>query len=267
MSRRAIIGYLGLGLAAFLFFLIAGAPAGWLVWGLVRLSDGALHVAESRGTIWHGAGRLVLAAPAGTAVPLGDIAWQLRLTPLLRGRAALSLTGTGPGGALDGVVVVGRGSLMLEGLRASCPAALLGRLYPAAMLLGAEGRLRLETPMMKLTPSSLEGKLELRWEQAASQLSAVRPLGGYRLELVGRGKDATLALQTLEGSLELTAQGRWDALGSGELQLGGLARARERAEELQPLLRLMGRDLGSGRRAFSLRLRAPLAPVIGKLFI
>lgn len=264
MKRRAIIGYFALGLAAFLSFLAASAPAGWLAWGVARLSNGALHVTETRGTIWQGGGRLVLVLPPGSAMSLGDVSWRLQPSSLMRGRAALALTATGPESALEGVVALGRGKLMLQGLRASCPAALVGRLHPT-LAFGAKGRLRLETPMLTLTVTGLEGKAELRWEQAGSEFSSVRPLGGYRLELAGRGKDATLALQTLEGPLELSGQGRWDVLGSGDLQLSGLARARERREELQPLLRLMGRDLGSGRSAFVLRLRVPLAPVAKKL--
>ncbi len=266
MSRRAILGYCALGLAAFLGFLVASAPAGWLAWGIARLSDGTLHVMETRGTVWHGTGRLVFVLGADSALSLGDVSWQWQPSSLLRGRAAIALTATGPESAFDGVVALGRGNLLLEGLRASCPAALVGRLHPA-FALGAKGRLRLETPMLKLSVNGLEGKAELRWEQAGSEFSPVHPLGAYRLEVAGRGKDATLTVQTLAGPLELTGQGRWDVLGTGELHLNGLARARERQDELQALVRLMGRDLGSGRSAFSVRLRVPLAPLVKKLSI
>jgi hypothetical protein len=93
----------------------------------------------------------------------------------------------------------------------------------------------------------LEGGATLEWQSAGSSLSNVQPLGDYRLEIVGAGKTANLKLSTTRGALELTGQGQWEAQ-KGQIQFAGLAVPRERAAELEPLLRLLGEDQGNGKR-------------------
>lgn len=266
MNRRTI-GYVLFGLLAYVCFVLASIPAGWLAWGIARLTQGQVQVDQPQGTLWRGNGQLVAVPRAGAATLLGDVRWQLRPARLFVGRAVVELAGTGSEGAYKGTVAVGPASLTLEGLRVALTPALLTRVYPALEVFGPEGRLRIHAESLRLQGDGLHGRVELRWEAAASRLSNVRPLGDYRLDVTGQGKLAMLALQTLAGPLELTGQGRWEALGNGDLQIGGLARAREQAPALQPLVRLLGRDLGGGRSAFSVRTRIPLGPVRDKLIL
>jgi len=53
---------------------------------------------------------------------------------------------------------------------------------------------------------------------------------------------------------ELNGQGKWQPQ-DGQLQLNGTAFPRERASELEPLLKLLGPDVGNGRHALALAMR------------
>ena len=74
-------GVLGLGLALVFF-----APAAWLAEALLAGTQGQVQVIETRGTVWTGSGRLLLAGGSGSrdsaALP-GRIEWTLR--PAWRG--------------------------------------------------------------------------------------------------------------------------------------------------------------------------------------
>jgi hypothetical protein len=71
---------------------------------------------------------------------------------------------------------------------------------------------------------------------------------------MGNGKAANLKLTTLRGALELNGQGKWQIQG-GQLQINGTAIPRERASELDPFLKLLGPDLGNGRRSLTVDMR------------
>ena len=76
----------------------------------------------------------------------------------------------------------------------------------------------------------------------ATSLSTLKPMGSYRLNWQG-GSVPTLSLSTLEGSLQLSGQGRWT---EGRLHFNGEASAApERADALANLLNIIGRRDGA----------------------
>ncbi|MFQ5994206.1 MAG: type II secretion system protein N [Acidiferrobacterales bacterium] len=255
--KRRWLGYVTLGVCAYLLFLIATIPASWVAWGLVIASQGAVVISQGTGTFWHGTGHLVVQPADTRGHNLGRAEWRINPLWLFVARLQAQVSATGPASELAAAVAITPRAIVLEQARASASAKLASKLYPPATLLAPEGRLRLLTDKLLLRQDGLQGDAQLFWEQAASGVSEVKPLGDYRVDLKGAGATASVKLSTLRGPLELVGQGRWQTTGSGAFQLSGFARAKARRDELQPLLALIGREQ-NGRYPFRLNARLPL---------
>jgi general secretion pathway protein N len=126
------------------------------------------------------------------------------------------------------------------------PAAVLAGLGTPWNTLQFEGELRLLTQGLSVEWSAgrpaIAGRAELVALRVASRLSTLRPMGSYRITVQG-GTPATLRLETLEGSLQLTGTGQW----VGErLHFRGEASATpEREAALANLLNIIGRRTGA----------------------
>ncbi len=237
---------LGVVMALLLF-----APARWLAamvnWG----TQGHLVLEDARGSVWRGSAQGVLAAGRGSrdAVALPSrLTWTLQ--PGLRG---LTLSLHAP--CCTPAPVVVRIQPIAQGLTAAID-DMAGTYWPAPLLAGLgtpwntlqlEGRLQLSTQGLHLrwTPGQLQvqGQAQLLALNMASRLTTLRPLGSYRLTLVGATPAATLQLETLEGGLRLTGTGHWQA---AHLRFSGEATAApEHATVLANLLNLLGRREGA----------------------
>ena len=256
--KRRWLRYLALGLVAYTVFLVVLLPAGWLSWGVARLSDNRALLDDGQGTIWHGSGHLFVRDAKGTAQDLGRAEWRIDTLQLLLLRGQLQLHTNGPQSDVFATLRVTPWGLSLNDTRISTSADLASAFYAPASLFAPQGLLRLRTNQLAFGRAGLKGNAEVYWDKAGSRLSSVQPLGNYRLDLSGNGKDATLQLATVDGPLDLSGQGRWQVVGDGQLQVTGIAQAKQQLTELQPLLRLMGRDLGAGRTAFTVRTRVAL---------
>jgi general secretion pathway protein N len=245
--------YLVLGVLAYVAFLLATVPATWFAWSLHQLSHGKVLLDQGEGTIWAGSGRLYLIDAKGSAHELGRAQWSVSAARLLLARVHTRVRWSGEQSDVFANIAISPWRLSVKETRLSASSQLASLLYPPARLFSPQGQLRLRTDALVFSRTGLQGRAEVYWDQAGSGLSPVRPLGDYRMDLTAQGKEATLKLTTVKGPLELTGQGRWQILGDGQLQLTGMARATERAGELQALLRLMGRNLSGGRTAFNVR--------------
>lgn len=248
--------YLVLGVLAYLAFLLAMVPANWFAWSLHHLSRGKVLLDQNEGSVWVGSGRLYVTDIKGNAHELGRAEWRVSAARLLLAQVHTRVRWSGEQSDVFANITLTPWRLSVRDTRLSASGQMASLLYPPATLFAPQGQLRLRTDALALGRAGIKGSAEVYWDQASSGLSPVRPLGDYRVDIAARGKEATLKLTTTKGPLELTGQGRWQILGDGQLQLTGTARATARTAELQPLLRVMGRDLGGGRTAFSMRARA-----------
>lgn len=225
------------------------APARWLAVALARSSDGMVTLTETDGTIWTGSGVLAFTGGTGsrdyTRLP-SRIHWTLR--PALLGlNAAVTADCCTP---QQPVALRAR----IRWLGADVDIADSRTVWPAAMLAGLgtpwntirpKGQLTLDTHTLGLAlrPRSvtLSGHAELTAQDMSSNLSTVRPLGTYVLELRG-GETLTFALRTLEGSLQVSGNG---SVVAGNLRFRGQAEAADGMEaQLSNLLNLIGSRRG-----------------------
>jgi len=254
--KKRMLLYGVFGLVFYLLFLIIQMPASWFAWGLNYYSHNTVRLDPLSGSLWHGNGRLVIYYPQTTPHDFGQTEWSINPFWLLTGRVQVALQLNTPDRQIKTTLGIAKGSLSIKDTDAVFPASIVGQLYPPATLIGPQGQVRLRTSDLVFGQQNLEGNATLEWQGAGSSLSSVQPLGDYRLDITGAGKTANLKVSTLRGDLELTGQGQWQ-LANGQIQFTGMANSQKREKELESLMQLLGNDMGSGRRSFSLTHRLP----------
>lgn len=213
-----ILAYALVGLLGAVLALVASAPASFADLALARATSGRMRLAETSGSVWQGSGRLVLvdtgaagenrSAVAGVAVP-GRIDWNVRALPLLIGQVDASL---GIEGMAQPVRVQGSyGEVRVSGGAVALPSVDLGRMGSPWNTLRPSGALSLRWENLTLRQGGLEGRAQIELRDASSAMTPVRPLGSYRVEIVGRGGQADLSIQTLAGPLRLQGSGSFTA--------------------------------------------------------
>ncbi len=240
-------------LVGLLWATLQFAPAVWLQRAAYKASNGRLALSESRGTVWQGSAQLTLSGGPGSSdaarLP-GRVQWDLRpgldgMQLLLRLRLHADCC-TPQAQLLSFTPGLRSWRLQLAAGDSTWPSALLTGLGTPWNTVQLQGPLLFHTDGLSLVSAvdrmRVEGSIQLDLPALASSLSTLRPLGSYRLQLQG-GEQATLDLQTLQGSLQLKGSGRWTA---AHLRFEGEARADAAHEaELSNLLNIMGRRDGA----------------------
>lgn len=244
--RWAIAGVLLGGVVATTAF----APARWLAAAVSQASGQQLQLVGAQGTVWGGTSQLVLSGGQGStnamALP-GQVAWRIR--PVWGG-LTLQITAdccTPQPLQLRATAVGWKGArVVLADNQSQWPASLLAGLGTPWNTVQAQGQLSAATQdfAVELGPTgpTLTGRVQLDALNISSRLSTLSPMGSYRITLQG-GPTPSLALSTLEGSLQLSGQGEW--VGQ-RLRFNGVATAApERVEALSNLLNILGRRDGA----------------------
>jgi general secretion pathway protein N len=240
--------YLGLG--AYLLGLIVTAPATLVDAGLKRASNGKLGIAEARGTIWSGAGRLEWHDAERRNGVFQDTAWRFLPQSLLLGHATWEIELSQSSNRFP--VTISPSQLEVTDARITLPGAVLGLAVPRLAPLELRGEVFLHITHVTIgSGGPLKGDAELLWRGASSTLAPVAPLGDYELRVTSEGAAGHAVLRTLQGPLQLDGKGSWP----GGATPAFLATARVPAQlqqQLAPLLRLIAVERGDGR--FELRL-------------
>jgi len=237
----AVLGLL-LGLVLF-------APASWLASTVERLSGQHVLLSEPRGTVWAGSARVILTGGPGStdaaALP-GRVAWDLQ--PRWDGvaaalRAECCTTQPIP---VRARWRFGGPSVQVGDATSQWPASVTAGLGTPWNTLQFDGDLRLSTQGLSVEWSEgrpvIAGRAELVALRVASRLSTLRPMGSYRITVQG-GTPATLRLETLEGSLQLSGSGQW--VGQRLHFRGEASAAPDREGALANLLNIIGRRSGA----------------------
>jgi len=234
----------------YLLFIIIEMPASWFAWGMYKYSRGSIRLDPIAGSLWHGNGRVVVYYPPTTPHDLGSVQWRINPLWLFAGKLQSNWRAESPEIHVNTTLRLGAGGVTLLDTDAALPAQAATAFYPAASLISPQGQLRLQIPKLTMDRNGITGGGEIQWQNAGSSLTTVQPLGTYRLEIAAAGKTANLKLTTVSGDLELTGQGQYQA-STGLIHLSGSAVPRQHASELEPLLQLLGNNLGGGRRVLT----------------
>jgi general secretion pathway protein N len=243
-SWAATGAVLGLVLSLVLF-----APARWLTAGVESASGGKVLLADARGTVWDGSAQLVLTGGPGStdaaALP-GRLSWEL--APRWNGVVARLRSECCMPRPIDvrGRLRAGGMDLAIGDSVSEWPASVVAGLGTPWNTLQFDGDLKLTTQGLSVEWAEgrpvIAGRAELVALRVASRLSTLRPMGSYRITLQG-GTPATLRLETLEGSLQLSGTGQW--VGQRLRFRGEASAVPDREAALANLLNIIGRRSGS----------------------
>lgn len=235
---------LGLLLALVLF-----APARWVASRVQQATGGQVLLHDARGTVWNGSAQLALTGGAGSndiaALPT-RLNWRLR--PALGGFNAnvTSACCTSTPIALRLRPGWGRMRVAVGDSQSQWPAGLLVGLGTPWNTLQLEGDLALQTRGFAVDwaagRATVAGRAELSALDVSSRLTTLKPMGSYRLTLLG-GAVPGVQLTTLEGSLQLSGKGQW--VGSRLRFNGEASAAPDREAALSNLLNIIGRRNGA----------------------
>jgi general secretion pathway protein N len=236
-----------------LVVLILSAPASFADVGLNQATEGRLRLADASGTLWRGKGKLVLAdlgadvasdvksqTVTGLVLP-GEFEWTIAGLPLFVGRINAQMSGVGliTPIQLEG----GLNELKISASRLVLPTVDLSRMGSPWNTFKPQASLDVRWDNMVLRQGQFDGKAAFELKDIASALTSVRPLGSYRVDVVGSGASADVKLLTTQGPLNLTGNGVWNARQGLRLSIEALADESAKVK-LQTLLSLMGRRDG-----------------------
>lgn len=246
------------GLLFYFLFLIIYAPASLLAWGIEKAGINTFTLQRPGGTIWHGYGHIAVPAGNSEATVITRVEWTILPLHLLVGTLKTSLAFSDD--ALMGKAVVSAtpGALLIDNLKLAAPASTISLIYAPASLVSPAGNIAVTADAVSLSSKQFLGTAKLTWRNAGSALTQVNPLGDFEFAAKGdkTGNKATIIGKTLGGPLLVSLNGSWDIGGTQMLNLNGFAQPRDKKQELEPLLQMIGNDAGSGRR--NIRISTPL---------
>ena len=183
--------------------LLVFAPARWLAALVRQASGGQVVLAAPRGSFWQGSAQLELSGGEGSrdaiALP-GALTWRIRpawngMTMQLNAECCtqqpmqLTATPAGWGGV----------QLVVSDSQSNWPAGLLAGLGTPWNTLQVQGELLASTHGFTVQwvqgRLSLAGRLQLDASRVSSRLSTLRPMGSYRLTLLGQWVGQRLRFQ------------------------------------------------------------------------
>ena len=230
-----------LGLLAFSLGFVSQFPATWIL--EQRSIAGMVRLVAVEGSIWRGSAQL---SPESLDVPTPErLTWELGFNGV---RPHLELRHPWLRSALQ-IRLEASGLSWTEGLLQG-PMASMTPLIPRTQVLGLHGSFTVRWP----AGSSDGWKAVVLLDALGSQLSPVRPLGSYVLEVDGTIDHAQVRLSSQSGVLSLEGQGQWDGQ---RLSFDGLAMPTEQATPgqrlaLAGLLQALG-PVTDQRTTFSIR--------------
>ncbi len=234
-------------------FLVALLPASVVTERITAATGGRVSFGNAGGTLWNGSARMGFTV-AGGWLNLDAVQWSFNPFSLLVGHLGFDVRAAGQD--LDAKATVSRsfGGWHVDNavLIAAMPS--IATLAPVAARWRPEGRLGLEVSDWEWNDRGMRGEANVRWMKAAVSLSDVKPLGGYRVRVVGDGSNvARLTATTSSGPLFVSGAG---TAGPAEIRFSGEARGEDptTAKALEPLLDLMGPKRPDGARALELRI-------------
>jgi len=234
----------GLLLLVLVVAYLAMLPATWLDALLQRETRGSFAMTGTAGTLWRGKGTLQALLPSGEAVTLAPTSWHIAVGELLALRLHITLRSTQSGNPILDVSLA-PGMTRIHEARLELPAALLGVLSPTLRAAALSGQMSVQVNDVRLDDGQATGKGSVLWASASSELSSVRPLGIYQLELDGQGGGLDFRLTTLGGALNLAGSGRMQPGKKPVYRITAVPIEAKR-QELVPLLRMLGREVSPG---------------------
>lgn len=185
-------------------------PVGWVGDRLSAATGERLTLSGLQGSLWQGSAQVVLFDGSVHRALPGRVNWTVQPIALLRGSGA-ALVLEHPN--LNGPLTLSRTDqgLSVSGGELQFPALWLEATGTPWNTLRPGGYIRLSWANVNIGQAS---RFQIRWQDAQSALSVVKPLGNYEA-VIDLAPDGSLAarLNTLSGDLNLEGQANWSPKG------------------------------------------------------
>lgn len=236
---------------AFVVTLIFYAPATLLASLVESLSKGQLLLANASGTVWKGTATPSIRQRAGKLLALEKLHWEIDALPIFSGKIISRLQWENVEQTQPMLVTASYGQLELRNTLLPLQAGVLGEFTPMLKPVQLSGKINIKSELITLSTQGISGIAVADWINAGSVLSAVNPLGSYRINLVGAGEKLSLELTTTTGALQLDGNGSFSAVQG--LKFTVTARAAEEGKgKIDELLNNFGPESSPGVHTLNL---------------
>jgi len=226
--------------------LVALAPAALIDFQAKNITAGNVRLAQTSGTLWKGAGDLVV-TPADLRIPL---AWTINALPLLH--VELAGTVAAGTGVAPGDFSLRRDGFALRNIRLAVPASALAKSGGVPGIFAAlGGNVDVQVDTLTRNGDQLDGRFSARWQNAS--LPGPRPdarvgLGDLRVDVAGSGPELPGTIVNAGGDVELNGT---VAVSTSLARINAVVRPRtgldsERSQAIEAALRMVGQPDGSG---------------------
>ena len=191
----------------FLITLIVTAPAGLLGKVVESASKGQFVLANAAGTVWRGSAIPAIKQRSGDLLAMEKLHWDIEFWPMFTGKLITRLRWDNVEQSQPMLVTASLKQVELRNAVLPLQAAVLGELTPMLKPVQLSGKMQLRSELLTLTAKGVNGNAVAEWLNAGSVLSAVNPLGNYRINLIGAGDKFDVTLITTSGALLLDGNG------------------------------------------------------------
>ena len=226
---KKLISYILVGLVCYFMLLLATIPASFMNIILAHYLDHSIQLANTRGTLWNGAGNLY---------GMQDMHWKISAPELLAGRVHIWVTRNDSATPMQ--LLLSSTRIEFRHVVLTVPAAVLAHFARPLKIMSPGGQLTISSDAFSMT-KLLTGSVAIIWQNASSTLCQINPVGAYRFLLSGRGDHLEILLDTRTGPLFLAGKGVWSA--QQGMHFMGTASAGK--EQLAALLNLIGKPIGN----------------------
>lgn len=208
---------------AFITTLLITAPATLLAKIAEGSSSGQFVLANANGTFWRGSATPAIRQRSGNLLALEKLHWDIALLPIFTGKIIIQLRWDNIEQVQPMLATLSFNQIELRNAVLPLHAGILGAVSPMLQPVQLSGPLQIKSDQFTFSRQGISGNAVADWTNAGSVLSAVNPLGQYRINLAATGERLDITLATLSGILLLEGSGSF-MLNQG-LKFQGTARA------------------------------------------
>jgi general secretion pathway protein N len=203
------IGWRAFSLFAIVFvvMLVANAPATLMAKVVEGASGGQFVLTNATGTVWQGEARPAIRQHSGSLLAMEQLYWDIALLPLFTGKIIARMDWDNVAQEQPMLATISFKQIELRNAVIPLQAAVLGELSPMLQPVQLSGQIQIRSEQFTFSSQGLNGIAVADWLNAGSVMSAVNPLGSYRVNLSGAGKNLDISLVTLSGALLLEGKG------------------------------------------------------------
>jgi general secretion pathway protein N len=235
----------------FIVTLIVTAPAA--LYGKVAevSSNGQITLANTSGTIWQGSANPAIRQRTGNLLVLERLHWDVSFLQLFTGKVKTSFRWDNWAQVPPMVATLAFNSVDFKNVFLPLHAGILSEFLPLLQPIQLSGQLQIKSENLVVSRQGILGNGVADWVDAGSVLSAVKPLGHYRMILAADGEKINISLVTMSGILQLDGNGAYAQKTGAKFQVTARS-ASANPGEIDELLKNFGPESAPGVHTLNL---------------